>query len=268
MRMLWGGLLIIGVGVVAALFALWLFQRNLIYYPDPTRVSPSSIGLKGVEEVVLKRPQGIEVVAWRAVAREGQPTLLYFHGNSSNLAARAERIYLFQQAGWGLLMMSYRGYSGSNGSPTEKDNIGDALAAYENLTAAGVKPDDIILYGESLGTGVAVQVAANRPVGGVILDAPYTSLADAGARIYPYLPVKLAITEQYDSLSVIDKISAPLLIVHGTEDEIIPFDLGEQLFEAAKNPKTFVGLKGAGHSDHYSFGSFDRMRAWVASIRR
>ncbi|MEM9354909.1 MAG: alpha/beta hydrolase [Pseudomonadota bacterium] len=268
MRMLWGGLLIIGVGVVAALFALWLFQRNLIYYPDPTRVSPSSIGLKGVKEVVLKRPQGIDVVAWRAVAREGQPTLLYFHGNASNLAARAERIYLFQQAGWGLLMMSYRGYSGSTGAPTEKDNIGDALAAYESLTASGVKPADIILYGESLGSGVAVQVAASRPVGGIILDAPYTSLADAGARIYPYLPVKLALTEHYDSLSVIDKVGAPLLIVHGTEDDIIPFDLGQKLYEAAKEPKTFVGLKGAGHSDHYGFGSFDRMREWMGEIRR
>ncbi len=268
MRMLWSGLLIIGVGMVAALFTLWLFQRNLIYHPDPTRVSPSSIGLKGVEEVVLKRPQGIEVIAWRAVAREGQPTLLYFHGNASNLAARVERIYLFQQAGWGLMMMSYRGYSGSTGAPTEANNIADALAAYENLTASGVKPADIILYGESLGSGVAVQVAASRPVGGIILDAPYTSLADAGARIYPYLPVKLALTEQYDSLSVIDKIGAPLLIVHGTEDDIIPFDLGQQLFEAAKEPKRFVGLKGAGHSDHYGFGSFDRMREWVEEIRR
>ena len=268
MRMLLGGLLIIGAVIVAALLAVWMLQRNLIFHPDPERIAPAAIGLKGVEEVVLERPQGVKVLAWHAKARDGQPTLLYFHGNAGNLAARADRIVLFQQAGYGIFMMSYRGYSGSTGSPTETDNIADALAAHAYLTAENVNADDIILYGESLGSGVAVQVAKQQDFGGIILDAPYTSLADVGARIYPYLPVRLAIADHYDSLSVIAQVKAPLLIVHGTDDFVIPIELGQQLFEAASEPKKFVELKGAGHSDHYGYGSFDHMRQWIASIRK
>ena len=268
MRMLWGGLLIIGAVILAVLLMAWWFQRSLIYHPDPTRVAPSSVGLQGVEEVIIKRPKGVKVVGWQAQPREGQPTVLYFHGNASNLAGRSERIALFRAAGYGILMMSYRGYSGSTGYPTETNNIGDALAAFEFLGASGVKSQDIILYGESLGSGVAVQVATKQKVGGIILDAPYTSLADAGARIYPYLPVRLAIADHYDSVSVIKKIQAPLLIVHGTHDTVIPIELGRELFEAAIEPKKFVELKGAGHSDHYGHGSFDHMNKWIASIRK
>ncbi len=267
MRMLWGGLLIIGTAIMVVLLTVWWFQRSLIYHPDPTRIAPSAIGLLGVEEVVLKRPGGIQIVAWQAQPKPGQPTLLYFHGNAANLAARSERIALFLQAGYGVFVMSYRGYSGSTGAPTEPDNISDAIAAYEHLRAAGVAADNIILYGESLGSGVAVQVAVKEKVGGVILDAPYTSLADAGARIYPYLPVHLAIADDYDSIKVISRIGAPLLIVHGTEDTIIPIELGRELYEAAALPKEFVELKGAGHSDHYGFGSFNHMKRWIAAIR-
>ena len=267
MRMLLGGLLIIGAVIVAALLAVWMLQRNLIYHPDPERIAPAAIGLKGVEEVVLQRPQGVNVIAWYARAQDGQPTLLYFHGNAGNLAARAERVMLFQQAGYGIFMMSYRGYSGSTGSPTETNNIADALAAYAYLMAENVYAEDIVLYGESLGSGVAVQVAKQQDVSGIILDAPYTSLADVGARIYPYLPVRLAIADHYDSLSVITQVNAPLLIVHGTNDFVIAIELVRQLFEAASKPKKFVKLEGAGHSDHYGYGSFYHMRQWIASIR-
>lgn len=254
-------------GLVLVFFALavWVYQRRLIYFPDPTRHNPTELGLVGVEEAILARPGGISIISWYTPAAKGQPTLLYFHGNGGNLAGRAERIATYQEAGIGVFMMSYRSYSGSTGSPNETDNVSDALAAYDALVQRGVASSDIVLYGESLGSGVAVQVAVAREVGAVILDAPFTSLADVGAQVYPYLPVHLAIADRYDSLSRIARINAPLLIVHGTRDQVVPHDMGRQLYEAAAEPKTFASIAGAGHSDHDRYGSDQIIQDWLAN---
>ena len=131
------------------------------------------------------------------------------------------------------------------------------------LLEQGVKAADIILYGESLGSGVAVQLAASQPVGGVILDAPYTSIADVGARIYPYLPVQALILDRYDNLSRIDRINSPLLIVHGDQDTLIPIAMGRELHKRAAEPKQFSPIAGGGHADHHLFGSYDVIHAWI-----
>ncbi len=259
---------IAGGTIIALLAYLWFNQRSLIYFPDATRVAPAALGLVNVEERVLQRPDGALVVAWYGRARAGQPTLLYFHGNGGNLANRAERIAAYLKAGRGVYMMSYRSYSGSTGRPTEADNISDALAAYDDLTAAGVAAGDIVLYGESLGAAVAVQVATKRDVAGIVLDAPFTSLVDAGKHHYPYLPVDLALSDRYDSLSRIGAISAPLLVVHGQRDVVVPFEMGRRLFAAAPKPKDFAAFAEAGHSDHHLFGSFQAVQKWIERIRR
>ncbi|MEO1609865.1 MAG: alpha/beta hydrolase [Pseudomonadota bacterium] len=252
--------------VVAGLAILWVNQRQLIYYPDATQISPSTIGLQGFEECVLHRPNGIDVIAWYGKASPFQPTILYFHGNSGNLAVRSDRLAAYHRSGRGVYIMSYRGYSGSDGIPTEANNISDALAAYDDLRRRGVEASDIILYGESLGSGVAVQVAAQRTVGGVILDAPFTSLIDAGRHHYPYLPVKIGLQDRYDSLSMIDRIRVPLLIVHGERDAVVPFSQGRRLFAAANQPKEFVAIAQAGHSDHYRLGSFQAIQVWIDKL--
>ena len=148
------------------------------------------MGLTGVEERVLKTPDGARVVAWYGKARPGQPTLLYFHGNAGSLADRAARIHRFMGEGWGVYMMTYRGYGGGTGSPSETANVADARLAYGALVQEGVDPASIILYGESLGTGVAVRLATERPAAGLILDAPYTSIVEIAAQAYSYLPVR------------------------------------------------------------------------------
>jgi uncharacterized protein len=255
--------------ILAGLLALaWSQQRILVYVPDLSRVDPQAAGLPEVQELTLTAADGVELIAWYGAARPGQPTILYFHGNAGNLLSRAGRMAEYLAKGHGMLMLSYRGYGGSGGRPTEANNVSDARLAYDWLLRQGIGPDDIILYGESLGSGVAVQLAAHNRIGGIILDAPYTSIADVGARLYPFLPVQSFILDRYDSLSRIGRVGAPLLIVHGELDGLIPIEMGRALFAGASEPKQFAAIAGAGHADHHLFGSYDVIHAWIGSVYR
>ncbi len=252
-----------GLIYVLIAVAAFVMQRKLMYFPDPERVSPASLGLSGVVERVLQTTDGAELIAWYGPAATGQPTLLYFHGNAGNLASRAERIRKYLAQGVGIFMLSYRGYGGSTGSPSERANVADAKLAYEALLGEGVDPESIIVYGESLGTGVAVQVAAEKPVGGVILDAPYTSIVDVAALAYPFLPVRAFVFDRYDTMRYLGSLKAPLLVIHGEADEVIPVSMGRAVYAAANKPKEIATLPGAGHSDHHLFGSYEAVLRWL-----
>ena len=148
--------------------------------------------------------------------------MLYFHGNAGNLGNRSERVRRFLARGWGVMFLSYRGYGGSTGRPSESANVADAKLAYEELRKAGVAPHDIIVYGESLGSGVAVQVAAEKEVGGLVLDAPYTSIVDVAEVSYPYLPVRPFMFDRYETMRFLPQVTAPLLVMHGEDDQRHP----------------------------------------------
>lgn len=262
--------------LAAGLFALyalvvlgmWLGQRRLIYPATPSRVAPEQLGLLGVRELELRTPDGAMLVAWRMQARTGQPTLLYFHGNGGNLADRADRVRRYQAAGLGLLMPSYRGYSGSSGTPSEAVNVADASRAYDRLIADGVAPEDIVLYGESLGSGIAVQLAAMRRVGAVVLDAPYTSMVEMASLRYPFLPIRPLLADRYESNRVIAGVSAPVLVMHGVLDRVIPVEFGKKLFAAANEPKKLAIFPAGGHSDLDQHGAVEVVRAWLTDLRR
>ncbi|HWB44776.1 MAG TPA: alpha/beta hydrolase [Hyphomicrobiaceae bacterium] len=260
------------LGLVALYIAICIFgywgQRALVYHPDRQRITPARAGLTGVEERVLKTPDGERLVAWYGKAKPGQPTLLYFHGNGGGLVDRVPRIERFMEAGYGIFMMAYRGYSGSSGAPTEAANVADAKLAFDTLVADGVPVQRIILYGESLGTGVATQVAVARPAGGLILDAPYTSIADVGAASYPFLPVRLVLVDRYDTQRYIRDVHMPLLILNGEKDNVIPPVMGRKLYELANEPKRLVTFPNGGHSDLYINGNtaLDSVRAWIAHL--
>ena len=172
--MIWIAMLAVGVYTVACL-GLYVFQRRLLYFPDPVRYTPQQAGLAGVEEISLATPDGERLVAWYKPAPAPAPVLLYFHGNGGGLYLRRERIEALAGAGYGVLIPAYRGYSGSTGRATEKALIADGLLAYDYLKAQRVVPDRIVLYGESLGTGIATQVASERQASAVSLEAPYSS---------------------------------------------------------------------------------------------
>jgi len=243
--------------------AAWLGQRYLMYVPNPTRVSPAAAGLAGVEEQVLAAPDGARLVAWRAQAAPGKPTILYLHGNAGNLAGRADRFQRYQRRGFGLMMLSWRSYGGSTGRPTESNNIADAILAFDVLVASGVKPEELVVYGESLGSGVAIQLAGKRPVGAVVLDAPYTSIVDVAVLSYPYLPVRPLLLDRYESDRHIGKVNAPVLILHGERDSVIPVRMGRALYELVQGEKKLVLFPEGGHVDLDSYGAVDVVTRWI-----
>lgn len=260
----------LALGGVYLLFALSLYlgQKKLVYIPDRTRIAPGVFGLEDVAELVFEPAPDIRVMTWYVKASPGHPTILYFHGNAGNLAARADRVRDFQEAGFGVLIMSYRGYSGGTGSPSEGTNISDGLHVYDWLRSKGIGGNEIVLYGESLGSGVAVQLAAQRDVGGVILDAPFSSLTEVAQHAYPFVPVSPFLTERYESDKHVAGINAPLLILHGARDGVIPVAFGQSLFKKANEPKKIVVFPTANHSDLFLHGAMREIRGFVNSLKR
>jgi hypothetical protein len=262
----------LALGLAAVYGALgvagYLAQRKLMYFPDTAHTLPADVGLASVAERVLSAPDGARIVAWYGTARPGKPTLLYFHGNGGSLAIRAQRIARFMGEGWGVYMMTYRGYGGSSGSPSEAANVADARLAYDALVREGVAPRSIVAYGESLGTGIAVQLAAQAPVAGVILESPYTSIVDVAARTYPLVPVRLILVDRYETTRYIAGIRAPLLILHGERDGVVPVSMGRELARLAPEPKRLVVFPDGNHSDLYVNGNnaIDTVRAWIDGL--
>ena len=244
-------------------------QRKLMYFPDRARVQPAEVGLANVEERILKTPDGARVVAWYGKAQPGQPTLLYFHGNGGSLSIRAERIRRFMAEGWGVYMMTYRGYGGSTGKPTETDNVSDARLAYGALLLEGVAPTSIIAYGESLGTGIATRIAIERQVAGLILESPYTSIVNVAAQAYPFLPVRAFLIDRYETSNYIANVKVPLLILHGERDGVVPVAMGRELARLANEPKRLVVFHEGRHSNLYVDGNaaLDAVRRWIAELK-
>jgi len=233
---------------------LFCFQRHLIYHPDKNIAAPAKYNLEGFKEYFVPSSGGVTLQLWYRTAAHGMPTIAYFHGNASNMGERAGIFAALAQKGFGVLGVSYRGYGKSTGSPSEQGLYDDARTSIRFLTEHHHIPlKHIILFGESLGSGVAVQMATEYDVGGLVLEAPYTSVSARGAEIYFYVPVKLMIQDKFDSLSKIGKVKAPLLLFHGERDETIPIRMGKAVFAAATSPKEAVYFPEGGHADFDSF---------------
>jgi fermentation-respiration switch protein FrsA (DUF1100 family) len=258
MRHLKTALLAAAVLYAAGVTALWAFQRDLMYFPDGApRVPPSVYEmLGGVHEVLLTTADGIELAAWHAPAPPNRPTVVMFHGNHGSLRHERYRLKRFKDAGFGALLLSYRGYSGNGGAPTEEGLYADARAALDWLAASGVPNASIALYGISLGSGVATKMAAEREVGAVVLEAPYTSTVDVAAVRFPIVPVSWLMTDRFESLARIEAVTEPLLVMHGDRDYVIPQRFGRRLYDAANEPKEGFWPSGVGHNDVFDNGGF------------
>jgi hypothetical protein len=259
-----------GLIVAAAAFGgfvtlIYLAQRSLMYHPEQLRTPPAAAGLFDAEEVALDTADGEKVIAWYVPPKEGKALVLYFPGNAGALRSRADRFRALTDDGLGLVALSYRGYGGSTGSPSEAGLIADAQAAHA-FAAAHAPEERIVVYGESLGTGVAVALAATRRVGGVVLEAPFTSAADIGARIYWYLPVRRLMKDQFRSDQRIGSVTVPLLVLHGARDGVVPIAFGERLFSLAHEPKQFVRFAEGAHHDLDQYGALQAVRQFIAQI--
>ena len=266
-------LIAITVGVYMGFVgALYLIQDKLIYHPSQYLPSPAESGLAEMRPVPLTTKDGLKLTSWYKTAEKGQPTMVYFQGNGGNIAGRAIKARPYLDAGFGVLLVGYRGYGGNPGSPNEQGLYADGRAQFEFLAGQGVKPERWVLYGESLGTAIAVQMAFEQapknPVGAVILESPFTSLADAAAEHYPFVPARILVKDSYDTLAKIDKIKAPLFVFAGENDAIIPLQHGKTLFEAARQPKESHWIPGGGHNNLHQFGIpskvIDFLRQWLA----
>jgi hypothetical protein len=246
-----------------ALGALMFFaQRALMYFPDRQRTPPTAAGLPQAEEVVLDTADGEKVIAWHVPPRGDKPVVLYFHGNGGALNLRVDRFSRIVAQGVGLLALSYRGYGGSTGRPTEAGLIEDARAACAFASAR--YPGRIVLWGESLGTGVAIALAAEKPVNKLILDAPFTSTVDVAAAIYWFLPVRLLMRDTFRSDLRIAQVKAPVLILHGDADIVVPIVFGERLLDLIPGKKQMVRFAGGEHVDLDRHGAIDAALKFLA----
>jgi uncharacterized protein len=242
-------LLLIGAAIYIALVAvMYLAQRSLMYFPETLRTAPAEAGLPEAEEVTLDTADGERVIAWHIAPRGDRPVILYFHGNGGALRYRTDRYRALTQDGTGLVALSYRGYGGSSGRPSEAGLIEDARAAYA-FAAERYPADRLVLWGESLGTGVAVALAAEKKVARLVLESPYLSTVAIAASAYPFVPVRLLMKDQFRSDLRIHNVTAPVLIVHGDRDNVVPIESGEQLYALIAGPKRFLRVPGAGHED-------------------
>jgi fermentation-respiration switch protein FrsA (DUF1100 family) len=254
--------LLVGYGAIAAL--AYFAQRSLQYFPERTRTTPAAAGFPQAEEIELVTSDGERVIAWHVPPRGDKPVVLYFHGNGGALAWRAERFARIVADGTGLLALSYRGYGGSGGRPTEAGLLRDADAIYA-YAAARYPAERLVPYGESLGSGVAVALAAEHKVGKIILESPFTSAVDIGAAAYPFLPVRLLMHDTFRSDERIGKVTAPALVLHGARDTVVPIRFGERLYALISAPKKFVRFAEGHHSDLDSHGAQAAVRDFLAS---
>jgi fermentation-respiration switch protein FrsA (DUF1100 family) len=250
-------------GYAAAVLGLYVFQRDFLYRPPQTfRTAPAAAQFPQAEEIVLDTADGEKVIAWHVPPREGKFVVIFYPGNGDTLALRVPRLRAIVQDGTGLVALSWRGYAGSTGQPTEKGLLRDAAAAYA-FTAARYTPDRIVIWGFSLGTGPAVATAGERPISRLILEAPYTSTSDIAGSLFPIVPVRLLMKDQFRSDERIKAVTAPLLVMHGERDPGIAVRFGQRLFDLANEPKWMVRFPMGGHEDLDAHGAIETVRDFL-----
>ena len=232
---------------LGALLLLYLVQRRLEYFPSSETRTPAEAGLPAAETLSLKTADGETLEAWHVAAKPGKPTILYFHGNGGRLYFYARRFERIVEAGNGLLAISYRGYGNSTGTPTEPGLREDADTAYRYLEAQRVPASSIVVFGDSLGSAMAIGLAAKHRFAAIVLDSPFSSAADVAAARYPIFPVRFLMSDTYRSVRAIRSIHTPLLILHGTDDAIVPIRFGRKLFRHANDPREMIEIEGGAH---------------------
>jgi fermentation-respiration switch protein FrsA (DUF1100 family) len=257
-------IIVLGVFLYSAAFALLvLYQDNFIYPFNPNHALPDS----RLTEYRLVTPDKATLIVWFAKAKTNKPTILYFHGNAGSLINRAERFDRMLDRGYGLVALGYRGSSGSTGEPTQTTLRADSTLTYLQLKAFVGEANKLIFYGESLGSTVAIHLAARHQPDALILEAPFTSMKTIVREALPYFPTSLGLRDTWDSLAQMPKITAPLLVMHGTADTVVPFTHGEKIYNAAASrQKTFRKVEGLGHTGHWSVAGQKAIYGFIDGI--
>ena len=241
-----------GVAIIAlVLLVLWAGQRRLLYFPFGEVPAPAEVGLASAERVTFSTADGLTLHGWFVPARTPRAaTVIVFNGNAGHRGLRAPLATALNAQGIAVLLFDYRGYGGNPGTPTEAGLFQDARAAQAYVASRpDVDATRVVYFGESLGSGVATALAAEKPPAALILRSPFASMAEVGQFHYPLLPVRWLLRDRFASIEHISRIGCPLLVIAGDRDRVVPFDHSRRLFDAASEPKTFVTVPGADHND-------------------
>ena len=254
---------------VLLLTIVFFFQRNLLYHPsvndylkDQTINEPNEI-----EKVRITTADNIDLKAWFYNKNlQKLKTILFFHGNAGSLENRTYKLNHFKDLNVNFLIIAWRGFSGNKGKPSEIGLYRDAESAVKWLESKGLVEKNIILYGESLGTGVAVEIAQNKNFAGIILESPYTSMLNLGKKYYPLFPVSFLLKDKFESYKKINNISVPVLIIHGKIDKIVPFAMGKKMYELANEPKFFYSQEYGDHMVDYDEKLLSSLKKFIQSL--
>ena len=245
---------------------LYLFQRNLLYHPSENNYSGDQLTVK-IDKVKITTEDNLKLLAWyHEKDIISFKTILYLHGNAGSLENRIHKINHFKDININFLLLSWRGFSGNNGKPTEQGLYKDARAAINWLKKKGIKDQNIIIYGESLGTGVAAEIAQNKNYAGIILESPFTSMIEAGSSKYPIFPIKLLLKDKYESNKKIKNIKIPILIMHGKVDKIVPFYMGKKMYDLANQPKYSYFSEYDDHMMEYNQNLLNHLKEFINSL--
>jgi len=245
-------ILIIPIAYLTLVFIIFIFQRNLLYHPNENNYFGDELKVK-VEKVKIKTSDNFELLGWyHEKDLKNFKTLVFFHGNAGTLENRIHKINHFKDININFLIISWRGFSGNSGKPSEKGLYKDGESAINWLKEKNLKDTDIVLYGESLGTGIVTHIAQKYKFAGVILESPFTSMVDAAKNVYPYFPIRFLLKDKYESEKKIKNITSPILIMHGEADQVVPFWMGEKMYKLANEPKYFYFPKKDNHMMEYN----------------
>ena len=251
---------------LSVLVYLFFFQRNLLYLPDENNYFGDKLKVD-IEEVQIKTSDNINLLGWFHKKDLNKfKTIVYFHGNAGKLENRIHKLNHFKDMDINFLIISWRGFSKNSGKPTEQGLYKDGKSAIDWLKNMGLDDKDIILYGESLGTGIAIEIAQNKNFAGLILETPFTSMIDAAKNVYPYIPVGLLLKDRYENDKKIKNINIPLLVMHGEKDQIIPFKMGKKIYELANKPKYSYFTKYDDHMMEYDERLVFALRSFIKSL--
>lgn len=266
--------LAISVGVlvivyVVAVTALFLSQRLFVFRPDRAPPDIGRVSVPDLTSISVLTADGLSLLAWfLPAARDSSPTVLYLHGSAGNIGHRAKRLNAFRRLGWGVLLLEYRGFGGNPGCPSEAGLLADARGGLAALRTMRVSPDRILLWGESLGSGVAVRLASEQTVAAVLLEAPYTSVTNIARARFPFVPVSWLLLDRFDTLRCIERVRAPVMVMHGTRDRTVPVAMGRAVYEAAPHLKELWIVPGAGHSNLVEAGAIEAAGDFVDRLNR
>ena len=253
-------------GYMLVLVVLFFYQRNLLYHPNENSYSGDSLTVK-VEEVKIPTSDNLLLNGWfHKKDLKKYKTIIYFHGNAGTLDNRIHKLNHFKDIDINFLIISWRGFSGNKGEPTEKGLYIDGQSAVDWILKQDVKEENIILYGESLGTGIATELVQNKNYAGVILETPFTSMVDAAQKFYPYIPISLLLKDRFENEKKIKNIDVPILIMHGKKDTIVPFSMGKKIFEIANEPKYSYFTDYDNHMMEYNDPLVNALKKFLKSL--